>query len=73
MIRDAVEEGESRYWRAWNLRETGKLVEARADSDRAKQILYNDRILTLAGQIERPGRHLQAFVGGGNRSNSGDT
>jgi len=52
MIRDAVEEGESRYWRAWNLRETGKLVEARADSDRAKQILYNDRILTLAGQIE---------------------
>ncbi len=52
MIAVGVEEGESRYWRAWNLRETSKLVEARADSDRMKQILYNDRALTLAGQIE---------------------
>lgn len=52
MITEGVEEGESRYWRAWNLRETGKLVEARTDSDRMKQILYNDRALTLAGQIE---------------------
>lgn len=52
MITEGVEEGEARYWRAWNLRETGKLADARIDSDRAKQLIYNDRILTLAGQIE---------------------
>jgi tetratricopeptide (TPR) repeat protein len=52
MIKNGVEEGESRYWRAWNERETGKLPEARADTDRMKQILFNDRALTLAGQIE---------------------
>ncbi len=52
MITALVEEGESRYWRAWNERELGKLNDARADSDRMKQILYNDRALTLAGQIE---------------------
>lgn len=52
MIGAGVEEGESRYWRAWNERETGRLAEARADSDRMKQILYNDRAMTLAGQVE---------------------
>lgn len=52
MIKDGVEEGEARYWRAWNERELGQLKEARVDSDRMKQILYNDRALTLAGQIE---------------------
>ena len=52
MLAANIEEGETRYWRAWNERELGKLVEARADSDRMKQILYNDRAMTLAGQIE---------------------
>lgn len=52
MISAGVEEGESRYWRAWNERETGRLAEARVDSDRMRQILYNDRAMTLAGQIE---------------------
>lgn len=52
MIDEKVNEGEARYWRAWNHRETGKLPEARVDSDRMKQILYNDRAMLLAGQIE---------------------
>ena len=52
MIAEKNEEGEARYWRAWNERETGQLEAARADSDRMKQILYNDRAVTLAGQIE---------------------
>lgn len=52
MIDERVNEGEARYWRAWNYRETGKLPEARADSERMKQILYNDRAMLLAGQIE---------------------
>lgn len=52
MINDRNTEGEARYWRAWNLRETGRLADARLDSNRMKQIVYNDRALTLAGQIE---------------------
>lgn len=52
MINDRNTEGEARYWRAWNRREINQLPEARSDSDRMKQILYNDRALTLAGQIE---------------------
>jgi hypothetical protein len=52
MIDARMNEGEARYWRAWNERETNQLPAARADSDRMKQLLFNDRILTLAGQIE---------------------
>lgn len=52
MINDRNTEGEARYRRAWNRREINQLPEARSDSDRMKQILYNDRALTLAGQIE---------------------
>lgn len=59
MIADKNNEGEARYWRAWNERETGQLEAARADSDRMKQILYNDRAVTLAGQIE----HDQSDLG----------
>lgn len=52
MIADKNSEGEATYWRAWNKRELGQLPPARVDSDRMKQILYHDRALTLAGQIE---------------------
>jgi hypothetical protein len=52
MIAAKNNEGEATYWRAWNKHETGQLKEARIDSDRMKTILYHDRALTLAGQIE---------------------
>lgn len=44
--------GEALYWRAWNLRATHRLDEARADADRGKRAAYNTRIFTLAGMIE---------------------
>lgn len=44
--------GEALYWRAWNLRATHRLDEARADTDRGKRATYNTRIFTLAGMIE---------------------
>jgi tetratricopeptide (TPR) repeat protein len=40
------------YWRAWNLRRAQQLEPARADIDRARALLYNARVLTLAGMIE---------------------
>jgi hypothetical protein len=52
MIFRKIAEGEAYYWRAWNYRELNNLPAARADSDKMKSLLYNDRILTLAGQIE---------------------
>ena len=52
MVADKNNEGEAMYWRAWNRRELGQLKDARTDSDRMKQILYNDRAMLLAGQIE---------------------
>ena len=52
MIAEKNSEGEATYWRAWNKRELGQLPPARVDSDRMKQIVYHDRAMTLAGQIE---------------------
>ncbi len=52
MIAAHTSEGEAQFWRAWNKRELGQLAAARADSDRTKQILFNSRVMTLAGQIE---------------------
>jgi tetratricopeptide (TPR) repeat protein len=52
MIFRKITVGEAYYWRAWNYRETNDLPKARADSDRAKSLLFNDRVMTLAGQIE---------------------
>lgn len=52
MIFKKITIGEAYYWRAWNYRELNNLTSARADSDKMKSLLYNDRTLTLAGQIE---------------------
>jgi len=52
MIFRKITVGEAYYWRAWNYRETNDLPKARADSDKAKSLLFNDRVMTLAGQIE---------------------
>jgi hypothetical protein len=52
MIFKKITMGEAYYWRAWNYRELNNLTAARADSDKMKSLAYNDRILTLAGQIE---------------------
>jgi hypothetical protein len=52
MILKKITVGEAYYWRAWNYRETNDLPKARADSDKAKSLLFNDRVMTLAGQIE---------------------
>jgi len=52
MIAAKNNEGEATYWRAWNKRELGQLPDARVDSDRMKSILYHDRAMLLAGQIE---------------------
>jgi tetratricopeptide (TPR) repeat protein len=43
---------EAFYWRAWNHRSQKRLDEARADINRARALLYNARVLTLAGMIE---------------------
>jgi tetratricopeptide (TPR) repeat protein len=40
------------YWRAWIRRHTGQLDVARADIERARALLFNARVLTLAGMIE---------------------
>ena len=52
MIFRKIAIGEAYYWRAWNYREMNNLAAARLDSDKMKSLLFNDRILTLAGQIE---------------------
>jgi tetratricopeptide (TPR) repeat protein len=43
---------EAYYWRAWNHRRKGQLDMARADIEGARALLYNARVLTLAGMIE---------------------
>ena len=52
MIATKINVGEAYYWRAWNKRETNQLPAARADSDIMKTLLFNGRVMTLAGQIE---------------------
>jgi tetratricopeptide (TPR) repeat protein len=43
--------GEAYYWRAWNRRRLGKLPEAAADIESAKQTLLNASVPKLAGLI----------------------
>jgi tetratricopeptide (TPR) repeat protein len=40
------------YWRAWIRRHTGQLDLARADIERSRALLFNARVLVLAGMIE---------------------
>jgi tetratricopeptide (TPR) repeat protein len=51
-------QGEALYWRAWNLHEQKDLMRARTDIDRARTLLYNSRVLTLAGMIEHDQNEL---------------
>jgi tetratricopeptide (TPR) repeat protein len=48
----AYNRGEAYYWRAWNRRRSSQLDLARADIDSARSLMYNSRVLTLAGMIE---------------------
>ena len=43
---------EAYYWRAWNRRHLKQLDSARSDIDNSRALLYNARVLTLAGMIE---------------------
>ena len=43
---------EAYYWRAWNHYQRHELPTARTDSDKAKSVLYRDRVMLLAGMIE---------------------
>ena len=43
---------EAYYWRAWNRRRAQQLDLARQDIDASRALLYNARVLTLAGMIE---------------------
>lgn len=53
-------QGDAYYWRAWNRHRRKELGQARADSDRAKTLLYNSGVLTLAGMIEHDQDDLSA-------------
>lgn len=52
----APNRAEAFYWRAWNRRFLKQLEPARADIDDARALLYNARVLTLAGMIEHDQR-----------------
>jgi tetratricopeptide (TPR) repeat protein len=43
---------EAYYWRAWNRRAQKQIEMARLDIDSSRALLYNARVLTLAGMIE---------------------
>ena len=43
---------EAYYWRAWNRRAQKQIDMARADIEGSRALLYNARVLTLAGMIE---------------------
>jgi tetratricopeptide (TPR) repeat protein len=43
---------EAFYWRAWNRRAQKQIEMARSDIDSSRALLYNARVLTLAGMIE---------------------
>jgi hypothetical protein len=43
---------EAYYWRAWNRRAQKQVEMARSDIDGSRALLYNARVLTLAGMIE---------------------
>jgi tetratricopeptide (TPR) repeat protein len=52
MIVTKINIGEAYYWRAWNKRELKLFPAARRDSDLMKTTYFNERAMTLAGQIE---------------------
>jgi tetratricopeptide (TPR) repeat protein len=49
---DAYNRAEAYYWRAWNRRTRKEIDLARTDIDASRALLYNARVLTLAGMIE---------------------
>ncbi len=51
-------QGEALYWRAWNRRDLKQLTDARADIEQTRTLLYNSRVLTLAGMIEHDQEEL---------------
>jgi tetratricopeptide (TPR) repeat protein len=53
---EAGNRAEAYYWRAWIRRHTKQLDHARADIDRSRVLLFNARVLTLAGMIEHDQR-----------------
>jgi hypothetical protein len=48
----AYNRADAHYWRAWNRRARKELASARTDIESARALLYNARVLTLAGMIE---------------------
>jgi len=52
--------GDAYYWRAWNDRRLNELPQATADIERAKSLLYNESVLTLAGIIHHDSDRLDA-------------
>lgn len=48
----AYNRAEGFYWRAWNRRTRKEIELARSDIDASRALLYNARVLTLAGMIE---------------------
>jgi tetratricopeptide (TPR) repeat protein len=54
----ASNRAEAYYWRAWNRRHLKQLDLARADIDASRRLLYNARVLTLAGMIEHDQREF---------------
>jgi tetratricopeptide (TPR) repeat protein len=51
---------EGYYWRAWNRRRINQLDAARSDINSARALLYNARVLTLAGMIEHDQRDFDS-------------
>lgn len=68
--------GDAYYWRAWNRHRRHELSDAARDVERARTLLYNEAVLTLAGVIAHDAdrlddaeRHLtSARAGPGNRN-----
>jgi tetratricopeptide (TPR) repeat protein len=52
--------GEAYYWRAWDEYHLAQIAGARADTDRAKQLMHDAPVLVLSGMIEWHERRLDA-------------
>ncbi len=57
--RAAYNRAEAFYWRAWIRRRDKQLDLARADITSARSLMYNSRVLTLAGMIEYDQEELE--------------
>jgi tetratricopeptide (TPR) repeat protein len=53
---------EAYYWRAWIRRHLGQLDLARADIERSRALLFNARVLTLAGMIEHDQKDYEQAI-----------